>query len=529
VAQSDRVEVIQEAARAVVALHPIRLKILELLRVPASPTTLSKSLGIPRQHLNYHVRELESAGLVEMVEEKRKGSVVERLYQATSRSYIVSPKAMGDLRISPGDVEDRFSSDYLLAVGSKLIEDVVNLREHRAVMPQNGGKSRVLPNAVSAYTNRRRQTIPTMALEAEIGFASDADRTAFSREITAAVSRIAATYNKDDGEKFRVAIFAHPNVAEGQDMSIVETREATATEEKKDLTKVSYEVFVLASKENVFDALTRPERLKHWAGEYIEVDPHVGGSYTVWGANSYGAPGHGDARGEILSMESPDRISITRNFPYGKGAVTFTLIEKEYGTSVEMESSLPGNEIEHTHFLNADFVELSLYNLRSYIETGEMACKPDFTGRKDKMTVSTAIAAPATAVFVALTDPDQMDKWVSSGAEVQLRKNGRYSYGWTEIIDGRDVDTGPTRIIDFVPNRLLIHGWEWPGEADQTTVTWDVVEEKGVTAVTLTHSGFTVEGKIEGYIQGWAAFLGKLKALLEEKSFVSRSIALDGS
>src|SRR2546430_1377834 len=98
---------IQDAARAVVALHPIRLQILERLAEPASPSSLSKSLGIPRQHLNYHVRELEAAGLVEMIEEKRKGSVVERIYQATAHSYVISPRAMGNLNASPSQVKDR--------------------------------------------------------------------------------------------------------------------------------------------------------------------------------------------------------------------------------------------------------------------------------------------------------------------------------------------------------------------------------------------------------------------------------------
>jgi DNA-binding transcriptional ArsR family regulator len=38
--------------------HPVRLRILEALLAPDSAAGLSRRMGIPRQTLNYHVREL---------------------------------------------------------------------------------------------------------------------------------------------------------------------------------------------------------------------------------------------------------------------------------------------------------------------------------------------------------------------------------------------------------------------------------------------------------------------------------------
>ena len=182
---AGRIEIIQDPERAAVALHPLRLRILEKLDQPSSPASLSRTLGIPRQHLNYHVRELESVGLVELVEEKRRGSVVERIYRSTARSYVVGPQAMGELRADPSAVQDRFSAEYLVALGSRLIEDVSELSQDRPV-------------------------IPTIALETTIGFRSDADRGAFARELTAALSRLIAAYNHEDGEAFRLVVAAHP-------------------------------------------------------------------------------------------------------------------------------------------------------------------------------------------------------------------------------------------------------------------------------------------------------------------------------
>ena len=180
--------VISDAEHASIALHPVRLQILETLGEPASPAALSRKLGIPRQHLNYHVKELERAGLVTLVEEKRRGSATERTYRATARSYVIGPTALGEMRADPAAIDDRHSAEFLLAIGSRLIEDVAKLGQEGPIRA-------------------------SMAIETMIGFASDADRSAFARELTAAVSRLAATYHKEEGEKFRLVVAAHPTLA----------------------------------------------------------------------------------------------------------------------------------------------------------------------------------------------------------------------------------------------------------------------------------------------------------------------------
>ena len=49
---------------------------------PRSAAMLAAAVGLPRQKVNYHLRTLEQHGLVELVEERRKGNVTERLLQA---------------------------------------------------------------------------------------------------------------------------------------------------------------------------------------------------------------------------------------------------------------------------------------------------------------------------------------------------------------------------------------------------------------------------------------------------------------
>ena len=90
-------------------LHPTRLAILEALDAPGSATTLARRLEAPRQKLNYHLRELEAVGLVQLVEERKRGSVCERIYERAGNSYAISTAALGRLGSSPDRVSDRRS------------------------------------------------------------------------------------------------------------------------------------------------------------------------------------------------------------------------------------------------------------------------------------------------------------------------------------------------------------------------------------------------------------------------------------
>ena len=57
VARSN-MQVIDEPSRAAMVLHPIRNQLLSELGEPASAAELARRLGLPRQKVNYHLREL---------------------------------------------------------------------------------------------------------------------------------------------------------------------------------------------------------------------------------------------------------------------------------------------------------------------------------------------------------------------------------------------------------------------------------------------------------------------------------------
>jgi DNA-binding transcriptional ArsR family regulator len=185
------IEVLRDPARAANLLQPERLRVLENLLEPDSASGVARRLQLPRQQVNYHLRELEKCGLVEFIEERRRGNCLERLVQATARSYLISPDALGRLGRDPALQPDRFSAAYLLAAAARAIREVARL----LVRADKAGKR-----------------VATLTLETEVRFADAAARSAFAEELTNAVARLAAKYNTDrpGGRRFRFFLGAYP-------------------------------------------------------------------------------------------------------------------------------------------------------------------------------------------------------------------------------------------------------------------------------------------------------------------------------
>lgn len=173
-------------------LHPIRSRILGELRTPGSATTLSKRLDVPRQKINYHLRELERHGLVELLEERRKGNCTERILRTAARSWVISPAAVGELAADPDELRDRFSSSYLTALAARTVRDLGTLRDR---------------------ADRAGKRLPTFSVESEVRFASAAQRSAFAEELTELVAQLIAKYHDDSaagGRRFRLVVGAYP-------------------------------------------------------------------------------------------------------------------------------------------------------------------------------------------------------------------------------------------------------------------------------------------------------------------------------
>ena len=194
-ASQAAVEVLDAAETAAAVLDPARLKILTALRDPDSSAGVARSLGLPRQRVGHHVRALEAAGLLTCVGERKKRNCVERLLRATARAYVLAPRLLGELGLSPDEPRDRFSSTYLLAAASGVIEEVSALR----------------PGAEAAG-----KKLPTLTLQTEVRFASARSQNEFLEELVASFSDLVARHHRPDaagGRTFRLSLLGHPALA----------------------------------------------------------------------------------------------------------------------------------------------------------------------------------------------------------------------------------------------------------------------------------------------------------------------------
>ncbi|GII42251.1 ArsR/SmtB family transcription factor [Planotetraspora phitsanulokensis] len=188
------VAVIEDAAAAEVSLDPVRARLLAELAEPGSATMLAAKVGLPRQKVNYHLKALERHGLVELVEERRKGNVTERVMRATAASYVISPLALAAVQPDPSRSPDRLSARWLLALAAQLVRDVGEL----------------ITGATAA-----RKRVATFALDGEVRFASAADRAAFAEELAGAVAALVSKYHDEaaeGGRDHRVIVAVHPSV-----------------------------------------------------------------------------------------------------------------------------------------------------------------------------------------------------------------------------------------------------------------------------------------------------------------------------
>jgi predicted ArsR family transcriptional regulator len=177
---------------ALLALAPVRRRILTALTEPASAAGLAERLGLPRQNIGYHLNALEAAGLVQLAGERRKRGFTERLFIA-ARNHVFDP---GMMQAPPDpdavEAQDRHAADHLISTASAMVRDVARMRQDAAAEG-----SRLL----------------TLTVEADVTFAVPADFDAFTEEVSAAVTALARKYAAPSGRRYRLTAVAHPAVA----------------------------------------------------------------------------------------------------------------------------------------------------------------------------------------------------------------------------------------------------------------------------------------------------------------------------
>jgi DNA-binding transcriptional ArsR family regulator len=183
-----RLDYIGEPERVRLALSPIRRRLLERLREPASATQLAAELGLGRQRINYHLRALEQAGLLELVEERPRRGFTERILAARADAFVVDPAVLG--AVARVEAQDRYAAEHLIGAASDVVRDVVRMQ---------------------AAARREGTRLLTFTIESEVRFTAPADVERFCTRLAELVAEAAATHGAPAGGRaYRLMLGGHP-------------------------------------------------------------------------------------------------------------------------------------------------------------------------------------------------------------------------------------------------------------------------------------------------------------------------------
>jgi DNA-binding transcriptional ArsR family regulator len=187
------IAVVRTPEAALALMDPERRRLTEALAdAPESAAGLARRLGEKRQRINYHLRVLEDAGLVELVEERQRRGRTERILRTTARRFVLDPATVGRLApAQPDEVGDRFSASYLVALAARAIRELAGLLDR---------------------ASHTRSRLATWSLNAQVRLGSPVRYAAFVRELEGAVAEVIARHHEERGEGrwFRVVGGAYP-------------------------------------------------------------------------------------------------------------------------------------------------------------------------------------------------------------------------------------------------------------------------------------------------------------------------------
>jgi DNA-binding transcriptional ArsR family regulator len=192
---ANRMTLLAEPDQLRGALAPLRRQLLSRLRTPASATELARELDLSRQKVNYHLRRLEEAGLIELVEQRRRRGCVERVMQARADAYVVDPSLMSgepttsDRSPEPTRAGDRHAADHLVAAASDTVRDVTRMQ---------------------AAADRAGLRLLTFTLETEVRLGEPADLHRFTEALAEALAGVVSEFDTPGGRAYRVLGTGHP-------------------------------------------------------------------------------------------------------------------------------------------------------------------------------------------------------------------------------------------------------------------------------------------------------------------------------
>ncbi len=173
---------LEQLEQAETLLKPQRIDVLRQLAEPRSCTEVASRLDQTPQRVYYHVKRLVGAGLAAQVSERRVRGISEGIYQASARSYWLSPRLVGHIGLRRK--RDEMSLGYLLDLVEEVQADIGALDPAAPELPSIGvsGEIRVRPEHRQEFLDDLRTTLQDL----------------FSR------------YGGAEGDAFRLAVACYP-------------------------------------------------------------------------------------------------------------------------------------------------------------------------------------------------------------------------------------------------------------------------------------------------------------------------------
>jgi DNA-binding transcriptional ArsR family regulator len=174
---------LEQIKQAEALLKPQRIEVLRQLAEPRTCTEVAARLDQTPQRVYYHVKRLVEAGLVEQISERKVRGIHEGIYQASARSYWLSPGLVGHL--GGRRAQDELSLGYLL----NLMEEV---------------------QAEIAALDRTAPELPSLGVSGEIRVPAD-QRQQFLNDLQTALQDLFTRYGGAEGDAFKLAVACYPH------------------------------------------------------------------------------------------------------------------------------------------------------------------------------------------------------------------------------------------------------------------------------------------------------------------------------
>ncbi|WP_134111075.1 ArsR/SmtB family transcription factor [Kribbella pratensis] len=174
---------LEQLEQAEALFKPQRIEVLRRLAEPATCSEVAEQLGQTPQRVYYHVKRLVEAGLVTQVDERKVRGIHEGIYQATARSYWLSPTLVGRIGGLRRTTDD-LSLGYVLDLMEEVQTDIAALDGSAPELPSIGvsGEIRVPPD-------RRRE---------------------FFEDLRGTLQDLFSRYGGSEGDAFKLAVACYP-------------------------------------------------------------------------------------------------------------------------------------------------------------------------------------------------------------------------------------------------------------------------------------------------------------------------------